>query len=298
MRVLVSGSTGFIGSALVRALADAGHEPVRLVRTNRPDDFPSIVWDPANESIADHALDDIDAVVHLAGESIASSRWTDAQKARIMDSRVKGTRTLANAMARCDTPPSVFLSGSAIGYYGETTEPVDETGPAADDFAAQVSVTWEAAAAPIAETGSRLALLRTGIVYDPSGGALGEQLLFFKLGLGGRIGDGQQWLSWISLADEVGAIIHLLTNDVEGPVNLTAPNPVTNDEFTKALGSVLNRPTLIPIPKLALWARLGRELSETLLERGANVTPSVLLSSGYEFSDPELRPALERMLNQ
>ena len=242
MRVLISGSTGFIGSALVKRLVELGHEPVRLVRSTSPDDVPSVRWDPAAETIDDGALDNIDAVVHLAGESIASSRWTDAQKARIMDSRVKGTRTVAKAMAAAEDPPAVFLSGSAIGYYGDTDDQrITEESSAADDFAALVTIEWEKEAAPIATTRTRLAYLRTGIVLDPSGGALKEQLPFFKLGIGGRIGDGTQWFSWISLEDEVGAIIHLLENDVSGPVNLTAPNPVTNGAFTKALGRVLGR---------------------------------------------------------
>jgi uncharacterized protein (TIGR01777 family) len=299
MRVLISGSTGFIGTALVARLQEVGHEPVRLVRSSDPGDVPAVRWDPANETIDDGALDEIDAVVHLAGESIASSRWTDAQKARIMDSRVQGTRTLAKAMAAADDPPTVFLSGSAIGYYGDAGDArLDESGPAADDFAARVTVRWEQEAASIATDRTRLAYLRTGIVLDPSGGALAEQLPFFKLGLGGRIGDGTQWFSWISLADEVGAILHLLDADIDGPVNLTAPKPVTNAEFTKTLGTVLNRPTFLPTPKPALWLRLGRELSKTLLEGGAHVSPGVLQTSGYSFLDPELEPALRRMLKR
>ncbi|MEO0495108.1 MAG: TIGR01777 family oxidoreductase [Actinomycetota bacterium] len=297
MRVLISGSTGFIGTALVKRLLELGHEPVRLVRSTSPGDVPSVRWDPANETIDEGALEDIDAVVHLAGESIASSKWTDAQKARIMDSRVKGTRTLASAMAAAKNPPTVFLSGSAIGYYGDTgDERITEEGLAADDFAAVVTVEWEKQAAPIATDRTRLAYLRTGIVLDPSGGALKEQLPFFKLGIGGRIGDGTQWFSWISLDDEVGAIIHLLENDVSGPVNLTAPNPVTNGVFTKALGKALGRPTLLPTPTFALYLRLGKELAKTLLLGGSHVSPTVLQTSGYEFTDPEIGPALERML--
>ena len=286
MRVLISGSTGFIGDALVRRLSATGHQPVRLVRSTPPDSIPSVRWNPAERSIEPGALDGIDAVVHLAGESIASSRWTDAQKARILDSRVDTTTTLADAIATASNPPSVFLSGSAIGLYGDR-----------DDFAAAVSQSWEAAAKPAETDRTRVAYLRTGIVLDPSGGALREQLPFFRLGLGGRIGSGRQWFSWISLRDEVDAILHLLqADDVAGPVNLTAPNPVTNAEFTKALGSALGRPTLLPTPRLALWARLGRELSRTLLEGGAHVSPGVLLASGYQFVDPEIGPALDDML--
>ncbi|MGB1504442.1 MAG: TIGR01777 family oxidoreductase [Acidimicrobiales bacterium] len=298
MRVLISGSTGFIGEALVHRLAELGHQPVRLVRSTPPDATPSVSWDPAARSIDAGALDGIDAVVHLAGESIASSRWTDAQKARILDSRIDGTTTLADAITAAADPPGVFLSGSAIGLYGDRgDERIDETSSAADDFAAAVSQAWEAAARPADTDRTRVAYLRTGIVLDPSGGALREQLPFFRLGLGGRIGSGRQWFSWISLRDEVDAIVHLLeADDVAGPVNLTAPNPVTNAEFTKALGSALGRPTILPTPRLALWARLGRELSRTLLEGGAHVSPNVLLTSGYQFQDPEIGPALDAML--
>ena len=298
MRVLISGSTGFIGEALVHRLAELGHQPVRLVRSTPPDATPSVSWDPAARSIDAGALDGIDAVVHLAGESIASSRWTDAQKARILDSRIDGTTTLADAITAAADPPGVFLSGSAIGLYGDRgDERIDETSSAADDFAAAVSQAWEAAARPADTDRTRVAYLRTGIVLDPSGGALAEQLPFFRLGLGGRIGSGRQWFSWITLRDEVEAIIHLLTHDVSGAVNLTAPNPVTNATFTRALGAALRRPTLLPTPKPALWAKLGRELSRTLLERGARVHPSVLTESGYTFLDPELEPALEAMLD-
>lgn len=298
MRVLISGSTGFVGEALVRRLAETGHEAVRLVRSAPTDSVPSVRWDPAVRFIEPGALDGIDAVVHLAGESIASSRWTDAQKARILDSRVDGTTTLADAIAAATDPPAVLLSGSAIGYYGDRgDERVDETSGPGDDFAAAVSQAWEAAARPADTDRTRVAYLRTGVVLHPSGGALREQLPFFRLGLGGRIGTGRQWFSWISLRDEVDAIVHLLeADDVSGPVNLTAPNPVTNADFTKALGSALGRPTLLPTPRLALWARLGRELSGTLLEGGAHVLPSALLASGYRFRDAEIEPALNAML--
>lgn len=298
MRVLVSGSTGFVGNVLVERLAAAGHEPVRLIRSAPVGPGPAVRWDPASRSIDPGALDGVDAVVHLAGESIASSRWTDAQKARILDSRIDTTTTLAAAIRDAESPPSVFLSGSAIGFYGDRgDERVDEASPPGDDFAATVAREWEAAASPAESDATRVAFLRTGVVLDPSGGALREQLPFFRLGLGGRIGSGRQWFSWISLHDEVQAIVHLLTaDDVSGPVNLTAPNPVTNGEFTKALGAALGRPTLLPTPKPVLWAKLGRELSKTLLEGGAHVSPTVLADSGYEFRDPELGPALARML--
>lgn len=297
MRVLISGSTGFVGQALVERLEQLDLEPVRLVRGDPPDDRPFHRWDPATEQIDDDAVEGIDAVVHLAGENIGSSRWTDEQKTRILESRVKGTSTLAQAVAAAAAPPNTFLSGSAIGYYGDRgDERIDESSPPGDDFVTEVTTQWENAAAPAASDRTRLVLLRTGVVLDPSGGALAEQLPFFRLGLGGRIGSGRQWLSWISLRDQVDAIVHLLRTDVSGPVNLTAPNPVTNAEFTKALGGALRRPTLIPIPKPALWLRLGRELSRTLLEGGAHISPNVLTASGFDFRDPDLRPALDRML--
>ena len=278
-------------------LEGLGHVPVRLVRADPPDRRAAVRWDPTAGQIAPDALDGVDAVVHLAGESIATSRWTSAQKARILDSRVAGTSTLAGAVAAAGTPPSVFLSGSAIGFYGDRgDERIDESAGEADDFAARVAVAWEDAARPVESDRTRLAFLRTGIVLDPSGGALAEQLPFFRLGLGGRIGSGRQWFSWISLRDEVDAIVHLLEHDVSGPVNLTAPNPVTNAEYTRALGAALGRPTLLPTPKPALWARLGRELSRTLLEGGAHVSPGALVAAGYGFHHEELRPVLDAML--
>lgn len=297
MRVVISGSTGFIGNALVGRLEALGHTPVRLVRADPPDHRASARWDPAAGQIAPDALDGVDAVVHLAGEGIATSRWTRAQKTRILDSRVAGTSTLAGAVAAASNPPSVFLSGSAIGIYGDRGDDrIDESAGPADDFAARVAVAWEDAARPAESDRTRLAFLRTGIVLDPSGGALAEQLPFFRLGLGGRIGSGRQWFSWISLRDEVDAIVHLLEHDVSGPVNLTAPNPVTNAEYTQALGAALGRPTFLPTPKPALWARLGRELSRTLLESGAHVSPGALVAAGFGFRDEELRPALDAML--
>ena len=299
MRVLISGSTGFIGNALVARLREVGHQPVRLVRSSNPGDVPSVRWNPADGTIDEGALDDIDAVVHLAGEGIAEKRWTDQQKTRIMQSRVDGTRTLAAAMAAADDPPSVFLSGSAIGYYGSRgDERLDETSTAGDDFVVDVVKAWEAEAASIATDHTRLAYLRTGVVLHPSGGVLQQQLPFFRFGLGGKIGNGRQWFSWISLADEVAAIIHLLDADVEGPVNLTAPNPVTNAEFTKTLGRVLRRPTVLPTPKPAIWALYGRELSKTVVEGGAHISPAVLQESGYDFVDPELEGALRQMLDR
>lgn len=301
MRVLVSGSTGLIGEALVTALAAAGHEPVRLVRRTRPDDLPAVRWDPRAGTMDDNALVGIDAVVHLAGEGIAERRWTDQQKARILDSRVAGTTLLAERIAAATTPPSVFLSGSAIGFYGDRADEVlSESSDTGNGFLAEVVRAWEDATSPVTNPPTRVAHIRTGVVLSGDGGALAAQLPFFKLGIGGRIGSGRQWWSWISIDDMVGALVWLLTNDVAGPVNLTAPNPVTNAEFTKVLGRVLNRPTLLPIPKPALWARLGRELTAELLYASQRVEPTVLSDRGYEFRhlhlEDGLRAALRRPL--
>ncbi len=297
MRVLVSGSTGLVGTELVEQLTSHGHQPVRLLRGPATDGVDHFRWDPSKGDLDPGAVESVDAVVHLAGESIASRRWTKAQKQRILQSRVTGTTLLADAVASAGEPPSVFLSGSAIGFYGNRgDERLTEQSPPGQGFAAEVCIAWEAATNTISTDSTRVTHLRTGIVLDANRGALAEQLPFFRLGLGGRIGSGQQWFSWISLADEVAAILHLLDADIEGPANLTAPSPVTNAEFTAALGGALKRPTAIPTPKLALWAKLGRELSQTLLEGGAHVSPVVLAEDGFVFGDQLVDDALRRIL--
>ena len=299
MRVLVSGSTGLVGEALVQGLLAAEHQPVRLVRSRPPDDLPSATWDPAAGTIDDDALVGIDAVVHLAGEGIADKRWSDEQKARIMDSRVEGTTLLAERIAAAPTPPSVFISGSAIGFYGDRgDERLTESSEPGDGFLADVVAAWEGATDIVPSPPTRVVHMRTGIVLSGDGGALAPQLPFFKLGLGGRIGSGSQWWSWISIDDVVGAVIWLLTNDVHGPVNLTSPNTVTNGEFTKVLGKVLRRPTILPIPKPALWLRLGRELTQELLYASQRVDPAVLSDRGYEFRHPDLEDALRAALGR
>jgi len=267
------------------------------VRGPAPDDLPAVRWEPPEGRLDRGALDGIDAIVHLAGESIASKRWTQTQKARILDSRVDGTALLAEAAAATSKPPAVFVSGSAIGFYGDRAdERLDESSGRGEGFAAEVSVAWERATGALDNSPIRVAHLRTGIVLSTRGGALAEQLPFFRFGLGGRVGSGRQWLSWITLEDEVSAIIWVLEHPVNGPVNLTAPTPVPNAEFAKTLGRVLRRPVLLPTPRLALWARLGRELTATLLESSAHVSPAVLEASGFSFAQPELEPALRAML--
>ena len=298
MRVLVSGSTGLIGSALVAALPAAGHEPVRLVRKRRPDDLPTREWDPAKKTIAPEALDGIDAVVHLAGEGIADRRWTDQQKQRILDSRVDGTTLLAHAIASAENPPPVFLSGSAIGAYGDRgDEKLTEVSERGEGFLADVVHAWEAAA-DVGDADTRVVLFRTGIVLSGKGGALGPQLPLFKLGLGGRIGSGDQWWSWISIDDMVRALIWLLEHDLRGPVNMTAPEPVTNATFTSTLGTVLRRPTFIPVPKLALHARLGKELTTEVLLASQRVVPASLLEHGFSFEHPDVETALRAVLDR
>lgn len=297
MKVLVSGSTGFVGTALVAALRTSGHTPMRLLRPSSGPDGPTftepkVEWDPANGWIDRDALEGIDAVVHLAGEGIASTRWTDDHKERVLTSRVDGTTLLAEALAGLDRPPSVLLSGSAVGFYGDRGDEIlTEDSEPGRDFLAGVVEAWEASTVAAREAGIRVACLRSGIVLSPGGGALAPQLPFFRLGLGGRIGSGDQWMSWISLADEVAAIIWLLDHDVDGPVNLTAPAPVTNAEFTDALGTALGRPTVLPIPKPALWSRLGREGTDAMLYVSQRVVPDVLTKAGFSFTHPTIERA-------
>ncbi len=298
MRVLVSGSTGLIGTSLVKALQAAGHTPVRLLRSGTDDHTEARFWNPASGKLAEDSLEDIDAVVHLAGEPIADRRWSEAQKTRILESRTTTTALLANAIAAAENPPSVFLSGSAIGLYGDRGgERLNEISSAGEGFLADVVRAWERAAVPAQES-TRLTYLRTGVVLAPDGGALKAQLPFFKLGIGGRIGDGCQWLSWISIQDMVQGIIWLLDKDVSGPVNMTAPNPVTNAEFTKTLGQVLGRPTVLPTPKAVMWAKFGRELTQQLLYAGQRVEPAALLAGGYQFCQPDLADALRHALRK
>ncbi len=299
MRVAVTGSTGLIGRALVERLASGGHQPVRVVRaTGAPDQQgPVVSWDPTENQIEGEALEGVDAVVHLAGEPIAARRWSDEQKKRIANSRTQGTALLAGALARLDQPPGVLVSASAIGYYGDRgDERLDEASSGGDGFLADVCRAWEAAADPARDAGIRVAHPRTGVVLSQSGGALAEMLPFFRLGLGGRIGRGRQWVSWITLHDEVEALLWLLTADVEGPVNLTAPEPVTNRQLTAALGRTLRRPTLLPTPKPALWARLGRELTEALLYSSTRVEPAVLTRRGFGFAHPDIATGLNDVL--
>ncbi|MEA2717379.1 MAG: uncharacterized protein QOI99_1696, partial [Actinomycetota bacterium] len=245
-------------------------------------------------------LEGHDAVVHLAGVGIGDHRWTPEHKAAVLDSRVQGTSLLASTLARLERPPAVLASASAVGYYGDRgDQPLTEADGPGTGFLADVVRQWEDAAAPAAAAGIRVARLRSGVVLTDKGGALDKQLLPFKMGLGGRVGTGEQYLSWISLDDEVAAIGHVLTTpSIDGPVNLTAPGPVTNAEFTRALGKVLGRPTVLPVPKLALTTMFGKEMTAEMLYAGQRVLPAVLQGSGFAFVDQEIEAALRRILGK
>ena len=296
MKVAITGASGLIGSALVDALRARGDTPVRIVRT----DGDGIRWDPARGTIDVAALEGVDAIVNLAGEGIAEKKWTPEQKQRIRDSRVQGTTLLATTLAEMAHAPKVFVSSSAIGWYGnrgDETLTEDSGPPSPDDFLANVCREWELATAPAEAAGIRTVHLRTGIVLSRSGGALASMLTPFKLGLGGRLGSGRQYLSWIAIDDEVGAILHAIdTEKLSGPVNATAPNPVTNKEFTKTLGKVLHRPTLLPTPLTPLKLKFGSELVQSLLVDGQRVLPTRLESSGYAFRHTTLEPALRDLV--
>ncbi|MEU6231196.1 TIGR01777 family oxidoreductase [Streptomyces sp. NPDC047042] len=294
-RIAVAGASGLIGTALVRSLTADGHEVTRLVR-HAPRTKDEIRWDPRRRTIDAAGLAGCDAVVNLAGAGVGDRRWTDAYKRTIRDSRVLGTATLAEAVAALDEPPRVFVNGSAMGYYGETGErPVDEDSPAGDGFLPSVCVEWEGAASAARDAGVRTVFVRTGLVVARGGGAWGKLFPLFKAGLGGRMGDGSQYWSFIALHDEVAAIRHLIDTDgLSGAFNLTAPRPLTNREITAAMGRVLRRPTLFTVPAPVLRAVLG-EMSGDVLG-SARVLPKRLLESGFTFAYPEIDDAIRAAL--
>jgi uncharacterized protein (TIGR01777 family) len=299
MRVLVSGSSGLIGSALVPRLRSEGHEVVRLVR-RAATAADEVRWDPAAGTLDRGALGTIDGIVHLAGEGIGEKRWSPEQKRRILDSRVQGTRLLAETAAALDPAPSVFVCGSAIGYYGLRGDEVltEQSGPGTG-FLADVVEQWEAAARPAVDAGIRTVFLRTGIVLAPKGGAFGKLLPLLKLGLGGTLGGGDQWWSWISLDDEVGLLVHALTTTtLSGPVNGTAPEPVTNAELVKVAGKVLGRPAVLPVPKFALSLVMGGEMTEEVILAGQRALPAAAEASGYTFQHRTVEAARRAMLSR
>jgi len=298
MKILVSGSSGLVGSALVKFLGTAGHEVARLVRTEpaRPSE---ILWNPEGGSWGPSRLEGCDAVVHLAGESIATGRWTAAKKARIRQSRVRGTSHLSEALARLARPPKVLVSASAIGFYGNRgDETLRESSSPGSGFLPEVCQAWEKATEPASKAGMRVVHLRFGIILSPEGGALAKMLIPFRWGAGGVIGSGRQWMSWIALEDVVGAISHVLSaGSLQGPVNVVSSMPVTNQGFTKTLGKVLSRPTLIPMPAFAARLVLG-EMADELLLASTRVEPARLLGSGYRFLRPDLEGALRSLLGK
>ncbi|MEV4555844.1 TIGR01777 family oxidoreductase [Kitasatospora sp. NPDC049285] len=293
MRIAVTGSTGLIGSALVRSLLADGHEVLRLVRRHsrtgpQPDGTTGVGWNPHLMQIDAAALEGLDAVVHLAGAGVGDRRWTDSYRREIRDSRVLGTETVAAALARLKEPPKVLVSASAVGYYGQTGDQlIDESAPAGTDFLAEVCVAWEQAARPAADAGIRVVHPRTGLVLDPAGGAGARLLPLFRLGLGGRLGRGEQFWSLISLADEVAALRFLIDRqDVSGPVNLAGPAPVTNRELTDELARELNRPAVFAVPEWTLRTVLGEMAVEVVGSH--RVVPKALLDAGFAFGDPDV----------
>jgi len=298
MRILLSGSHGLVGGALMKSLEGDGHEVRPLVRYPTGYGAKEIEWSPDRYSIAMSRIEGFDALVHLAGEGIAEGRWTSEKKRLIKESRVKGTKLIAEALTTIDQPPKIFLCASAIGYYGDRgDELLNEESPPGSDFLADVCVQWENATSQAREKGIRTANLRFGIILDAGGGALAKMLPPFRMGVGGRIGSGKQWMSWIALADVVGAIRHALENEsLSGPINYVAPNPVKNAEFTKTLGRVLSRPTLFPIPAFGIRMVFG-EMADALLLSSQRVEPSKLKSSGFKFQYSQLQPALRDILS-
>ncbi|NYI06992.1 hypothetical protein FHU37_003935 [Allostreptomyces psammosilenae] len=301
MRIAVTGSSGLIGTALTTSLLRDGHEVIRLVRRDprsgpRPDGSTEARWDPRRQWVDLAALDGVEAIAHLAGAGVGDRRWSEAYKREIRDSRVLGTCAIAEAAAALEPRPRVLASGSAIGYYGDTGDrPVDETHPPGEGFLAQVCQDWEEATRPAEEAGVRTVHLRTGLVVSRSGGAWGRLFPIFRAGLGGRLGSGRQFWSYISMADEIAAIRHVMFSaELHGPVNLTAPEPVTNREVTAAMGEVLRRPTLLAVPAPALRLALGDFADDVLGSQ--RVRPRALLESGFRFRHTDVRDAIRAAL--
>ncbi len=298
MTIVIAGSSGFLGTALVAFLEAGGHTVVRLVRRSPAPGSNEIFWNPAEGVLDDASLEGLDGAVNLAGDSLARGRWTRRKKARIVSSRLDSARLLARVLSGMKTPPKVWISASAIGAYGHRgDDPLTEKSARGRGFLAELCRDWEETALPAVQAGIRVVTIRTGIVIG-SGGALKQMLLPFKLGLGGRIGSGHQYMSWIDLDDAVRAIDHLINiDDLQGPVNLVAPNPVTNREFTRTLGRVLGRPTRIPLPA-ALARLVFGELADELLLASTRALPTALLDTGYIFRYPYLEGALQQALGK
>jgi uncharacterized protein len=296
MNIVISGSTGLIGSELVSLLRENQHHVIRLVRRTEPG-IDEIIWDPIAGTLNPQAFEGMDAVVHLAGENIAAGRWTVERKRRIRESRIKGTQLLAQSLARLFDPPKVMVSVSAIGYYGSRgDERLDEESDAGIGFLPDLCQQWEAATHAAILRGIRVVIPRVGMVLSAKGGALPLMLPAFRLGIGGRIGSGRQYMSWITLQDLVGVINHVINNSfLQGPVNAVSPNPVTNREFTKVLAHALARPSLFALPSCAARLAFGEMADEALLA-SARVFPERLKQSGFKFKFPDLESALQQVL--
>jgi len=291
VHIVVSGSTGLIGTALVARLRADGHTVVRLVRSQPTGS--DVVWDPAHGRLDPSVLEPADAVINLAGAGIGDHRWTDEYRRTLVDSRIGTTSLLADGLATVGGEGRVLLSGSAIGVYGDRgDEELTEASPRGTGFLADLAGDWEASTAPAEAAGARVVHLRTGIVLTKAGGALAKMLPLFRFGLGGRFGDGQQWMSWIAMPDQVGAMIHLLTSADRGPVNLTAPNPVRNADFARALGTALRRPAVIPVPRFAPRLVLGRDVADALLFESQRVVGAKLVDGDYRWSCATIAEAL------
>lgn len=297
MKIAVTGSTGLVGSALVAHLESSGHVVKRIVRRRDSADSDSVYWDPEAGMIEVDKLAGLDAAVHLAGENIAKRRWSKRQKARILESRVNGTRLLSATVAGLDPKPEVMVCASAMGYYGDRCDEIlTEDSGSGELFLSRVVRDWEAATTPAADAGIRVVNLRLGLVVSGAGGAIRQMMLPFKLGLGGRVGSGRQWVSWIAMADLVRLIQHCLTDrSLRGAVNAASPNPITNRDLAQTLAKVLHRPAIMPLPSFVVRAALG-QMGEELLLSSARLSPVKLIASGFEFHSPDLESALRREL--
>jgi hypothetical protein len=300
MTVAIAGASGLVGTALTERLIAEGHRVLRMVRPTSTDaGAHAVSWNPPEGTIDADALRGVDALVYLAGENLGSGRWTEARKKRIWSSRVDGMTLVAETLATLDGGPKTLVGASAVGFYGDTGDrEVDERAEKGSGFLADLCEAWEGATAPASAAGVRVVHARFGVVLSPKGGALAKMLPAFRLGAGGPLGDGRQYMSWITLEDTVAALVRALgDSEIAGPVNVVAPRPVRNRELTRALGRVLGRPAVLAAPKLALRLAFGAQMAEEMLLTGQRVRPARLEAAGFHWDDPELEPALQRMLS-